>query len=75
MTQRTRAGRAGLVAQAMARPIFDTFQDFLSDYILVQAGNMCVCRNSCSRVSLFEVGPISQPLEVCDHTQACPIKL
>ena len=39
-----RAGGARLVAQAMAGPIFETFQDFLSGHMLVQAGNMRACR-------------------------------
>ena len=38
-----RAGGAGLVAQAMAGPIFETFQDFSSGHMLVQAGNMRAC--------------------------------
>ena len=39
-----RAGGAGPVAQAMAGPIFETFQDFSSGHMLVQAGNMRACR-------------------------------
>ena len=39
-----RAGGAGPVAQAMAGPIFETSQDFLSGHMLVQAGNMRACR-------------------------------
>ena len=35
-----RAGGASPVAQAIARPIFATFQDFSSSHMLVQAGNM-----------------------------------
>ena len=38
-----RAGGAGPVAQAMAGPIFETFQDFSSDHMLVHAGNMRAC--------------------------------
>ena len=34
-----RAGGTGPVAQAMAGPIFETFQDFSSGHMLVQAGN------------------------------------
>ena len=39
-----RAGGAGSVAQAMAEPIFETFQDFSSGHMLVQAGNIRACR-------------------------------
>ena len=39
-----RAGGASPVAQAMAGPIFETFQDFSSGHVLVQAGNMRACR-------------------------------
>ena len=39
-----RAGGAGPVAHAMAGPIFGTFQGFLSGHMLVQAGNMRICR-------------------------------
>ena len=37
-------GGAGPVAQAMAGPIFETFQDLSSGHMLVQAGNMRACR-------------------------------
>ena len=40
----SRADGAGLVAQAMAGPIFGTFQHFSSGHTFVQAGNMCACR-------------------------------
>ena len=39
-----RAGGAGPVAQAMAGPIFETFQDFSSGHMLVQAEKMRACR-------------------------------
>ena len=38
-----RAGGASPVAQAMVGPIFETFQDFLSGHMLVQAENMRAC--------------------------------
>ena len=44
MYSSSRAGGAGPVAQAMAGPIFEAFQDFSSGHMLVQAGNMHVCR-------------------------------
>ena len=37
-----RAGGAGPVAQAMAGPIFETFQDFSSGHMFVQAIEICV---------------------------------
>ena len=46
-----RAGGAGTVAQAMAGPIFESFQDFSSGYMLMQAGNMCACRLQAKSVS------------------------
>ena len=39
-----RAGRAGPVAQAMDKPIFETFQDLSSGHMLMQAENVCACR-------------------------------
>ena len=39
-----RADGAGPVAQAMAGPIFETFQGFLSGHMFGQAGNMRACR-------------------------------
>ena len=33
-----------MVAQAMAEPIFETFQDFSSGHMLMQARNMRTCR-------------------------------
>ena len=38
-----RAGGAGPVVQAMAGPIFETFQKFSSGYMLVLAGNIHAC--------------------------------
>ena len=40
----SRAGGVGPVAQAMAGPIFETLQNFSSGHMLVQAGNIRVCR-------------------------------
>ena len=38
-----RASGAGQVAQARDGPIFETFQDFSSGHMLVQAENVCAC--------------------------------